>query len=176
MSSIRLLGDGGFPGHVIEVRQRSLLATASGILVRMSAGRYGFSDAFQVVDRGTGQARSPRTLSGGETFEASLALALALIETAGRSGGRLSAVFLDEGFGTLDANALAEALAELERRAASGRVIGVISHLRAVAEQIERVLHVTRDSSGSHAQWVNPTEAEHLALADEAEHLAGLTA
>ena len=58
----------------------------------------------------TGTTRGVKTLSGGETFLASRALALALVELAGRGGGRLDALFLDEGFGSLDANALAEAL------------------------------------------------------------------
>ena len=113
----------------------------------MSGGRYGFSEDFQIVDRTSGQPRSPKTLSGGETFQASLALALGLVELAGRSGGRLSSLFLDEGFGTLDANALDEALEELERRAAAGRVIGVISHLRSVADRIEHVLRVDKELS-----------------------------
>lgn len=126
----------------------------------MSGGQYGFAEDFQIVDRQTGQARSSRTLSGGETFQASLSLALGLVELAGRSGGRLDALFLDEGFGALDANALQEALAELERRATGGRLVGVVSHIRTVAEAIEQVLLVTRGPAGSQARWITRAERE----------------
>lgn len=169
----RLLGDGQFISYVVEARQRALLGIASTILDDMSGGRYGFSEDFQIVDRISGQPRSPKTLSGGETFQASLALALGLVELAGRSGGRLSALFLDEGFGTLDANALDEALEELERRAASGRVIGVISHLRSVADRIEHVLRVDKELGRTNVRWLDGTERERM-NADDLSH-AGLT-
>jgi ABC-type hemin transport system ATPase subunit len=73
----------------------------------------------------------------------SLALALGLVELAGRGGGRLDALFLDEGFGSLDANSLSEALDVLGRQAETGRMVAVISHLRSVAEAMDRVLAVT---------------------------------
>lgn len=155
-----LLTDGTFIGHVVAQRQQALLGVSSEILASVSEGRYGFADDFQIVDRQTGQARSSRTLSGGETFQASLSLALGLVELAGRSGGRLDALFLDEGFGALDANALQDALAELERRASGGRLIAVISHIRAVAEGIEHVLLVTRGSTGSEARWISRSERD----------------
>jgi len=155
---VRLLADGQFVGFVIERRQRALLAVASETLGSMTGNRYGFSADFQVVDRLTGQPRSPRTLSGGETFLASLALALALVEIATRAGGRLDALFLDEGFGSLDASALDEALSALERRASAGRLVAVISHVKAVAERIETVLEVTSGPRGSQAAWRDPTE------------------
>jgi exonuclease SbcC len=164
----RLVTDGRFVGHVVARRQRALLAVASEILGTMSGARYGFSEDFQVVDGLSGQPRSVRTLSGGETFLASLALALGLVELAGRSGGRLEAIFLDEGFGSLDANALDEALAELERRAGTGRLVGVISHVRAVAERIETVLSVSRTPAGSEARWISGPERESL-IEDELE-------
>lgn len=170
---VRLLGDGGFPGFVVEERQRALLGVASSILEEMSGGRYGFAEDFSIVDRTSGQPRSARTLSGGETFQASLALALGLVELAGRSGGRLESLFLDEGFGTLDANALDEALEELERRAASGRVIGVISHLRSVADRLEHVLRVDKTAGRTAVHWVTPAEAQADNVAG-VEHLAGL--
>lgn len=155
-----LLTDGNFIGHVVAQRQRSLLGVSSEILASVSGGRYGFADDFQIIDRQTGQARSSRTLSGGETFQASLSLALGLVELAGRSGGRLDTLFLDEGFGALDANALNEALTELERRASGGRLVGVVSHIRAVAESIEQVLLVTRTPAGSRARWISRAERE----------------
>lgn len=149
----RLLGDAQFVGHVIEERQRLLLAVASETLGGMTGGRYGFSADFQVVDGLSGQPRSTKTLSGGETFLASLALALALVEIASRAGGRLDSLFLDEGFGSLDANALDDALAALERRAGQGRLVAVVSHIGAVAERIESVLEVSRRPAGSTARW-----------------------
>ena len=121
----------------------------------MTGDRYGFAADFDIVDKLTGQPRSTKTLSGGETFLASLALALGLVEMAGRSGGRLDALFLDEGSGALDADALDEALSELERRAASGRLVGVISHIGAVAERIETVLRVDRTPEGSDVRLVD---------------------
>lgn len=157
-----LLTDGRFIGHVVSRKQRALLAVASDIFGSITGGRYGFAEDFQVVDRLSGQPRSAKTLSGGETFLASLALALGLVELAGRSGGRLEALFLDEGFGSLDANVLEEALGELERRASTGRLVGVVSHLRAVAERIEKVLNVTSGPSGSEIRWVTGAERESL--------------
>ena len=169
----RLLQDGQFIGHVIERRQRQLLLVASEILGSVSGNRYGFSSDFDIVDRLSNQPRTPRTLSGGETFLASLALALALVEIAARSGTRLDALFLDEGFGSLDANALDEAISALERRAGEGRLVAVVSHVRAVAERLETVLEVSRTPTGSRADWRGAGEREQL-LAQELE--AGLLA
>ena len=95
---IRLLADGKFLGVLVQRKQRALLGIASEILLSMTRDRFGFAEAFQIVDNLTGQPRDVKTLSGGETFLASLALALALVELAGRGGGRLEALFLDEGF------------------------------------------------------------------------------
>jgi DNA repair protein SbcC/Rad50 len=157
-----LLADGKFVGHVRERRQKNLLAVASETLGSMTGGRYGFSPAFEVVDRMTNQPRSTRTLSGGESFLASLALALGLVENAGRSGGRLDALFLDEGFGALDANSLDEALTALENRATGGRLVAVVSHLKAVAERIEKVMLVKRTPTGSVAVWADPSDREEI--------------
>jgi len=158
----RLLTDGRFVGAVVKRKQRALLGVASELLGSMTASRYGFSDGFQVVDQLSGQPRDVKTLSGGETFLASLALGLALIELAGRGGGRLEALFLDEGFGSLDANALTEAMDALASQAQGGRLVAVISHLRAVAENIERVLVVTKGLSGSELHWADRSEQNEL--------------
>ncbi|MDP9247800.1 MAG: SMC family ATPase [Candidatus Dormibacteraeota bacterium] len=163
---VRLLADGQFVRHVIERRQRNLLAVASEILGSVTAQRYGFSDDFEIVDRLSGQPRPTRTLSGGETFLASLALALALVEMASRSGRQINALFLDEGFGALDPNALDEALGALERRAGQGRLVAVVSHVKEVADRIESVLEVTKGPSGSRADWRGPREREALAQED----------
>jgi DNA repair protein SbcC/Rad50 len=155
-----LLTDGRFIGHVVGRKQQALLALASDIFASMTGSRYGFAEDFQIVDRFSGQPRPVRTLSGGETFLASLALALGLVELAGRSGGRLDALFLDEGFGSLDANALDSALGELERRASGGRLVAVVSHLRAIAERIETVLSVASTPAGSEVHWLTGSERE----------------
>ena len=101
-----------FSQWLLEQRQQELLVLASRTFSQMSSGQYGFSSQFQVVDRSSGQTRKPNTLSGGESFLASLSLALALSELVGRRGGRLEAFFLDEGFGTLSPEALDRAAAQ----------------------------------------------------------------
>jgi DNA repair protein SbcC/Rad50 len=154
------LRDGSFVKAYIERRQRALLGVASTILSGMTADRYAFSDDFRIVDRLTNQARTTKTLSGGETFLASLALALGMVELAARAGGRLDALFLDEGFGSLDANSLDAAVDALEARAGAGRLVAVISHVQAVAERIPDVLAVTsRPGAGSRVAWLGDAEA-----------------
>src|SRR5690606_3345684 len=84
--------------------------------------------------------RSARTLSGGETFLASLALALALADQIGglAAGGaaRLESLFLDEGFGTLDADTLDVVASALDELGARGRMVGVVTHVRELAERL----------------------------------------
>jgi len=162
-----------FPGFVVEHRQRSMLRIASRQLAAMTSERYAFSQNFDILDQPTQQTRSPQTLSGGETFLASLSLALALVEMAGRSGGLVESLFLDEGFAALDANALDEALDALETHVAAGRAVTIVSHLRAIAERVPDLLLVTKDAMGSHARWVSGEERERLL---EAELEAGLVA
>ena len=169
----RLLADSKFVGWLVGQKQRALLVAASKLLGGMTNDRYGFAEDFEIVDRIAGQARDTKTLSGGETFLASLSLALGLAEIASRSGGRLEALFLDEGFASLDANVLTEALDALAKQADSGRLVGVISHLRSVAENISDVLYVTRGPSGSEVHWLSPEERGAM-VEDEAE--AGLIA
>jgi exonuclease SbcC len=161
-----LLADGKFIAYVVARKQQTLLAIATELFGSMTGNRYGFSETFEIVDRLTGLPRGVKTLSGGETFMASLALALGLVELAGRGGGRLDAVFLDEGFGSLDANALSDALDALGRQAESGRMVAVISHLRSVAEAMDRVLAVTTDPSGSQARWLGGDERDQLITED----------
>jgi exonuclease SbcC len=134
----------------------------------MTGARYGFSSDFQIVDRMGDLPRDAKTLSGGETFLASLALALGLLEVAGRGGGRLDALFLDEGFASLDGGAIDEALSELERVAGRGRLVAVVSHLKAVAERIDDVLYVHRQPGdrSSVAEWIGPEERDALVMRD----------
>jgi DNA repair exonuclease SbcCD ATPase subunit len=167
----KLLTDGRFIGRVVAYKQRTLLAMASEILGRMTENRYGFSEDFEIVDRLTGLPRGVKTLSGGETFLASLGLALGLVELAGRGGGRLDALFLDEGFGSLDANSLAEALDALGQQAEGGRLVVVISHLRAVAEAMEHLVAVTRGPEGSRIRPLSGSDRDQMV---EEEIEAGL--
>ena len=104
-----------------------------------------------VLDRATGQWRDVSTLSGGESFLASLSLALGLSdEVQSESGGvRLEAMFIDEGFGTLDENALRNAMALLSSLADGDRMIGVISHMPELRERIDKKIVVHKKLTGS---------------------------
>ncbi len=131
-----------------------LVAGASAILRDLSDGQYDLVHVdreFYVVDHhDAGLRRSVRTLSGGETFQASLALALALSEQiAGMStaAASLESIMLDEGFGTLDAATLETVAATLENLAARGdRMVGVVTHVPALAERIPVRFEVTKDA------------------------------
>ena len=105
----------------------------------------------EVLDRATGQWRDVSTLSGGESFLSSLALALGLSDVVqAQSGGiRMDAMFIDEGFGSLDENALKNALDLLARLADGKRLIGVISHVSELSERIERRIEVRKTLTGS---------------------------
>jgi len=106
-----------------------------------------------VLDRSTGLWRDVSTLSGGESFMASLALALGLSDTvqAGSGGIRLEAMFIDEGFGTLDENALRQAMTLLAKLAEGKRMIGVISHVPELRERIPARITVKKRPSGAEA-------------------------
>ncbi len=110
-----------------------------------------------VLDRSTGQWRDVSTLSGGESFLASLALALGLSDVVqGQSGAiRMEAMFIDEGFGTLDENALRNSLRVLGSLADGKRLIGIISHVRELEEKIDRQIVVSKTISGSVVSIVN---------------------
>ena len=104
-----------------------------------------------VLDRGTGQWRDVSTLSGGESFLASLALALGLSDVVQAQSGaiRMEAMFIDEGFGTLDDNALRNSLQVLADLAGGKRLIGIISHVHDLEERIEKQIVVSKTLSGS---------------------------
>jgi DNA repair protein SbcC/Rad50 len=169
-----LLSDGKFLRYLTDRRTRSLLGVASELFGRLSGGALGFAKDFQIVSRRTGVARSAKTLSGGETFLASLALALALVELYGRTGGRLGALFLDEGFGSLDVDTLTTALEVLRAESGGDKLVAVISHLHAVAEAVEDVLWVKKGPGGSSAHWLSGAETEALVRDDVAAGLLAL--
>lgn len=170
----RELVDAKFLGHLTVLRTRELRDVASELLGQMSDGRFGFADNFEIISRTSGVVHPPNRLSGGEKFQASLALALALAELHSRSGSNLGSLFLDEGFAALDAAALDAALEVLRARAGSDRLVMVISHLHAVAEAVDEVLWVERTTAGSSARWLTPAERDDLMQADPASSLQTL--
>lgn len=110
-----------------------------------------------VVDHYNGTRRSVKTLSGGESFQASLSLALGLSDEIQASAGgiRLDTMFVDEGFGSLDEEALEKAMKALSGLTEGNRLVGMISHVAALKERIDKQIVVTKDTSGgSHAQIV----------------------
>lgn len=133
-----------------------LAAAGSDRLTKLSDGRYRLvcqDDEFTVVDTWNGEERrSVRTLSGGETFLASLALALALSEQVRSLSvtrrARLDSLFLDEGFGTLDPESLQVVVEAVEQLGGDGRLVGVITHVRDLAEHFTRI-EVTKSPRGS---------------------------
>ncbi|MEE6262909.1 SMC family ATPase [Plantactinospora sonchi] len=139
-----------------------LVDGASRILRELTGGQYDLGHdkgEFFVVDHhDAGLRRNVRTLSGGETFQASLALALALSEQlAGMSTttASLESIVLDEGFGTLDAATLDTVAATLENLAARGdRMVGVVTHVPALAERIPVRFEVRKDARGAHVERV----------------------
>ncbi|GAA1715226.1 SMC family ATPase [Nonomuraea bangladeshensis] len=133
-----------------------LVATASETLRELSDGQYELALAdrtgdIEVIDHAeAGLRRSARTLSGGETFQAALALALALSGSVAKS---LDSIFLDEGFGTLDPATLDTVATTLERLAAGqDRMIGLVTHVPALAERVPVRFEVSRDGKGSHVR------------------------
>jgi exonuclease SbcC len=136
---------------------RLLCAAGSLHLADLSDGRYHIvceDDEFLVVDNWNGEEkRSIHTLSGGETFLASLALALSLSEQsrslAVTARPPLDSLFLDEGFGSLDTDSLEMVTAALERLGGDGRMVGVISHIKELAERLPARVVVEKSPRGS---------------------------
>ncbi|GAA0903550.1 AAA family ATPase [Virgisporangium aurantiacum] len=157
-----LLTDGKFIANAVRQRQLALLGAASKTLLAISGGKFGFAENFRIIDTGIGRARDVKTLSGGETFQASLALALAVVELASRASGRVDSLFLDEGFGSLDSSVLQDALNALAAHSTAGRLVTIISHMRSIAEITDHVLVVERTFRGSQAHWADPEEREQI--------------
>ena len=149
---------------VLAARLEQVAEAASRRLQDMSGGRYTFrhSDAqgrngargglgLDVLDEYTGCLRATKTLSGGESFMASLALALGLADvvTAESGGVRIDTLFVDEGFGTLDAQALDAVMTVLDELRRGGRTVGVISHLEELRTRIPTRIEVIAGRDGS---------------------------
>ena len=148
---------------VLVSRLDEVLAAANPRLLSISSGRYELVSTpddgtrsrrsglgLAIVDHDTEETRSPRTLSGGESFYTSLSLALGLADvvTAEAGGIELRAMFIDEGFGSLDSATLELVMAELHKLRDSGRVVGVISHVDEMARQIPDRITVTPSGRG----------------------------
>ncbi len=149
----RLTGDlapARFLRYLLAEERRGLADLGSDRFELLSGGRYRFSDdgTFGIVDLAAAEAeRRPESLSGGETFLASLALALALAEMVTRSGGRLDAFFLDEGFGSLDREHLDLAMEGIERLVADSpdRLVVLVSHVAEMSHRMEDLIELDRD-------------------------------
>ncbi|MCS6868412.1 MAG: SMC family ATPase [Thermus sp.] len=143
-----------FPTYLLGLRQQHLVARADELLHTLSGGRYRLrarGSEYAVLDLWTDAERPVKTLSGGESFLASLALALALSEEL--SQGRLGALFLDEGFGTLDPETLELVAGVLESLPTRGRLVGIVTHVEALAERLPARLRVRKHLSGSRVEW-----------------------
>lgn len=105
----------------------------------------------EVVDQWTGDVRDPATLSGGETFVVSLSLALGLADVVTQEAGgtEIETLFVDEGFGTLDADTLDDVMDRLDELRAGGRAVGVVSHVSELRNRIPTQLHVDKRRNGS---------------------------
>jgi len=150
--------------YVLAARLEEVALSGSVRLRRMSGGRYEFVHTDKAGPRGrrgglgldirddyTGAIRPAKTLSGGETFMASLSLALGLADTvAAESGGVvLDTLFIDEGFGSLDSDTLDAVMGVLDELRAGGRVVGIVSHVDEMRQRIPSRLHVVRGREGS---------------------------
>ncbi|ORT61016.1 hypothetical protein BKD26_06915 [Streptomyces sp. CB03238] len=149
--------------YVLAARLEQVAAAATARLQRMSSGRYILvhSDAragakraglgLHVVDAWTGSERDTATLSGGETFFASLALALGLADvvTDEAGGVRLDTLFIDEGFGSLDDQTLDEVLDVLDSLRERDRSVGIVSHVADLRRRVPTQLEVVKERGGS---------------------------
>ncbi|WP_461225140.1 AAA family ATPase [Lacticaseibacillus suihuaensis] len=153
----------GLERYVLRAYLDRVLQVANGRLTQLTAGRYQFAlhtdpgsyrnDSgleIDIYDDQIGQLRSVHTLSGGESFIAALSLALALGEVIGQVAGgvAIDALFIDEGFGSLDAASLSTAMQALESLEGQSRMIGIISHVETLREGIPDQLQVIPTGSG----------------------------
>ena len=146
-----------------------ILQSANRRFYEMSAGQfelrmYELEKAGEGKNRGldlmvysnvTGKEREVRTLSGGESFMAALSLALGMADQIQESSSaiRLDMMFIDEGFGSLDEHSRSQAVRVLQEMAGGSRLIGIISHVTELKQEIEDQLIVRKDETGSHVRW-----------------------
>ncbi|WP_175989137.1 AAA family ATPase [Bacillus sp. Marseille-Q1617] len=157
-----------FERYVLASFLEDILSVANERLIKMTAGRYNLirkTDRSKgniqsglellIFDQYTGQERHVKTLSGGESFKASLALALGLADVVQQYAGGVSleTMFIDEGFGTLDPEALDHAIEALMDIQSSGRLVGLISHVPELKERIDARLEVISSQNGSRTEF-----------------------
>lgn len=153
--------------YVLAARLEQVVAAANERLARMSGGRYALEHTvgkaagdrkrsggglgLLAVDAWTGVARDPATLSGGESFITSLALALGLADvvTTEAGGAEIGTLFVDEGFGTLDQDTLDEVMTVLDTLRDGGRAVGIVSHVTELRTRIPTRLTVQKTPTGS---------------------------
>ncbi|WBP91136.1 AAA family ATPase [Kitasatospora cathayae] len=150
--------------YVLAARLEEVAKAANTRLERMSSGRYVLShtDArtsgrgrsglgLEILDQWTGQTRDTTTLSGGESFFASLALALGLADVVAQEAGgsQLDTLFIDEGFGSLDDETLEEVLEVLDELRSYSRTVGVVSHVADLRRRIPTQMQVRKSQDGS---------------------------
>jgi exonuclease SbcC len=141
----------------------SILAAANQRLLPMSGGQYrlyrhedpqakgNIALTLDILDHYTGKKRPVSTLSGGESFMASLSLALGLSDriTASAGGVKVDALFVDEGFGTLDEKSLNDAISMIQELTSGSRLVGIISHRQELKEEIPGKIIVEKSRNGS---------------------------
>ncbi|MFI6155151.1 AAA family ATPase [Kitasatospora sp. NPDC051170] len=152
--------------YVLASRLKEIAEAANTRLLNMTSGRFqlaysqdkdpgkGRSKAgltLRILDNWTGQERETSTLSGGETFTTSLALALGLADVVtGEAGGRpLGVLIVDEGFGSLDEQSLTDVMDVLDQLRAGDRAVGVVSHVGDLSDRIPTQLHIRKERNGS---------------------------
>ncbi|MEV8100245.1 SMC family ATPase [Kitasatospora sp. NPDC085879] len=160
--------------YVLAARLEEVAKAANTRLERMSSGRYVLShtDArtssrgrsglgLEILDLWTGQTRDTGTLSGGESFFASLALALGLADVVAQEAGgsRLDTLFIDEGFGSLDDDTLEEVLEVLDDLRSYSRAVGVVSHVADLRRRIPTQMQVRKSQDGSTVTAMAPALA-----------------
>lgn len=158
-----------FERFVLAAFLDDILKEANIRLVKMTSGRYQLLRKIDptrkntqsgleltVFDQYTGTERHVKTLSGGESFKASLALALGLAAVVQQHAGGVSleTMFIDEGFGTLDPESLDQAIEALMDIQSSGRLVGIISHVPELKERIDARLEVISSNKGSKTEFV----------------------
>ena len=158
-----------FERYVLAAYFDEIIAAANQRLIKMAGGRYLLKRKeekgkgrgqegleLEVFDNYTGKARHVRTLSGGESFKASLALALGLADVVQSYAGGISidTMFVDEGFGTLDPESLDNAIQCLIELQRSGRLVGIISHVPELKERLDVRLEITPAKEGSRVKFM----------------------
>ena len=159
-----------FETYILQYYFRRVVSAANRRLTKMSDGRFHLAISerpgegnkktgldLDVMDEHTGRLRDVHTLSGGESFLASLSLALGFSDVVQSSAGgvQLDTLFIDEGFGTLDDETLARAVAVLQTLADGHCLVGIISHVGALKQRIDRKLIIEKRHEGSHIRLEN---------------------